>query len=101
MYMACLPACPAGRLRGRPARRAPRGHGDGALPGTLQVKATNTATKRLRRCSSRLFEQLFELFSAGCLLSSKLFELIRAEVIFVVFWWGLIIRPHQLHTMKS
>ena len=41
-------------------------------------KATNTATNRLRRCSSRLFEQLFELFSVGCRClrsSSSSFEL--------------------------
>ena len=45
------------------------------------IKATTTATKRLRRCSSRLFEQLFELFSVVSLFSSKLFELIRVVVI--------------------
>ena len=52
---------------------------------TLPVfEATNTATKRLRQCCSSLFEQLFELFSVGCLFSSKLFELVRVVVIFVV-----------------
>ena len=49
-----------------------------------RFKATDTATKRLRQCSSRHFEQLFELFSVGCLFSSELFELIRVVVIFVV-----------------
>ena len=52
------------------------------------LEATNTATKRLRQCSSRLFEQLFEQlfesFSVVLLFSSKLFELIRIVVIFVV-----------------
>ena len=31
-----------------------------------------------------LFEQLFELFAVGCLFSSKLFELVRVVVFFVV-----------------
>ena len=49
-----------------------------------KLKATNTATKKGCDDALRLFEQLFELFSVGLLFSSKLFELIRVVVIFVV-----------------
>ena len=50
----------------------------------VYVKATNTATTKV---ATMLFEQLFELFSVG-LFSSKLFELIRVVVIFVVILVG-------------
>ena len=49
-------------------------------PPILRQKGCDNAL----RGSSRLFEQLFELFSVVCLFSSKLFELIRVVVIFVV-----------------
>ena len=47
----------------------------------LPLEATATATKTV---ATMLFEQLFELRSVGLLSSSKLFELIRVVVIFVV-----------------
>ena len=47
-------------------------------PCVERFQAINTATKRLRQCSSRLFEQLFDLFSVGFVFlrnSSSCFKL--------------------------
>ena len=56
-------------------------------------KSPRHAVKSHQYCDEKvattLFEQLFELFSAGFVFSSKLFELIRVVVIFVVvIWWA-------------